>query len=269
MILRNPIMSDQPRMIGSPARVERVPTHVAQADSASLHVVSHLDAQVPSTAVAIEELAAEAAPNSTAETILSFEAVAAWLVVQDAETRMACASLLSDELIQVHEKASAEGFAAGEQKALAASAHERNTARELYETLAREAAGTFEHECEMLQDACVEIVAEAFAKIAGTLLPTREATLGAVAEVLKRVRDDRKVTIRVSREDLEANRIDESALSTMFPGRQLSVVADGRIEVGGCIVESRLGNLDGRFEVQLRELFATLKAAKSAGSETA
>jgi len=36
------------------------------------------------------------------------------------------------------------------------------------------------------------------------------------------------------------------------------------VNVGGCLVESDLGTLDGRLEVQLRELFETIRAVKAA-----
>jgi flagellar biosynthesis/type III secretory pathway protein FliH len=38
------------------------------------------------------------------------------------------------------------------------------------------------------------------------------------------------------------------------------------VETGGCIVESSLGSLDGRLEVQLAELTAVLRAARDPGA---
>jgi flagellar biosynthesis/type III secretory pathway protein FliH len=50
-------------------------------------------------------------------------------------------------------------------------------------------------------------------------------------------------------------------------GRKFEIVADSRVELGGCIVETNTGSLDGRFEVQLRELYETLRLAKLSARE--
>ena len=108
---------------------------------------------------------------------------------------------------------------------------------------------------------------EAFAKIAGAKLATREAALGAVLEVLKRVRDERALVIRVSPADIQALRDYERDIAHACTGREYSLLADPRVDAGGCIVESSLGGFDGRFDVQLRGVCETLRAAKSASAE--
>lgn len=261
MILRKPAISEQARAIGVPARPvvpARSPALSQLAPEAE--ATAHCDAQ-PLASLLSEER--QILPPR--EATLSFEAVAAWLAVQDAQTRAACASMLCDELTEVHERAKTEGFTAGKVEVLALAERDQKVARALLENIAKTAAAEFQRESESLAQMCVDIVAEAFTKIAGAILPTREATIGAIGEVLKRVKDDRDVKIRVCSEDLQAGRIDAESLKASMPGRQITVLADARVELGGCIVESKLGNLDGRLEVQLRELFETLKAAKASG----
>jgi flagellar assembly protein FliH len=95
----------------------------------------------------------------------------------------------------------------------------------------------------------------------------REAALGTVLEVLKRVKDERELLIRVSEHDLPFLREAEQDIERACAGRQFTLVADSRVTAGGCIVESSLGSLDARFDVQLRALADTLRAAKSAAAE--
>jgi flagellar biosynthesis/type III secretory pathway protein FliH len=100
-------------------------------------------------------------------------------------------------------------------------------------------------------------------------LPTREAATSAVLEVLRKVREGRELIVRVCPDDLALLEEQRSLLAASLGGRKFSLVADTRVEVGGCIVESQLGSLDGRLEVQLRGLYDTLRAAKSAVVESA
>jgi flagellar biosynthesis/type III secretory pathway protein FliH len=200
---------------------------------------------------------------------LSFEAVAAWLAVQDGETRLACASLLADEIAQTYENAKNEGFSEGYGEGAKTAKSETQLKLQLLSKVANDAEKAFSQEREQLAQQCADIVAEAFAKIAGRLLPVREAALGAVIEVLARAKDSREVLIRVSPSDRAVLDEYREQLATAASGRKFSLVADPQVELGGCIVESKLGNLDGRFEVQVRELFETLRGAKAKGSEAA
>ncbi len=141
-----------------------------------------------------------------------------------------------------------------------------SNAIESLEALSSAAETAFASELTQLNAACAEVVAEVFFKLAGTALTTREAIVGAVTEVLKRVREERELRIHVNPGDLPVLRTAEAALEASLPGRRFTLIADGRVETGGCIVESALGSLDGRLEVQLAELCATLRAAKVGSS---
>jgi flagellar assembly protein FliH len=135
-------------------------------------------------------------------------------------------------------------------------------------TLHEQAALAFEHECAQVQEACAEIVSEAFFKLAGTALVSPAAIVGVVGEVLKRVREARELRIHVNPQDLPLLRTAEAGIAASLPGRNFTLVADARVETGGCIVESSLGSLDGRLEVQLAELTAVLRSARDPGVRT-
>jgi flagellar assembly protein FliH len=262
MIIRDAVISEEARSL-QPARSERsVASGIALA-------VREAPASYGDGASSVDSMQAKPAPPPPAQPILTFEAVAAWLAVQDGETRTACASLLADELTQVHENAKAEGLrrgeAAGLQKAAEASAQQLALVRALGAAAQQE----LERELSTLAEGCVDVVAAAFAKLAGEALVTRAAAIGAVEQVLLRVKEARELTVRVNSADVAALNEVLDALSEAFSGCKLRVVGDARVELGGCIVESKHGTLDGRFESQLRELFETLRAAKLATSERA
>ena len=245
MILRQATLSEQPRAL-EPVRVT-VPAPMPP-----------LEVQAPPPPLQ---------PVRVREAPLTFEAVAAWLAVQDSQTRVACASILAEELTHVHETAKADGRALGEAQGREEAKRQARSTIEGLERVATQAQTAFDEEERKLADLCAEIVAEAFAKIAGAQLPTRAAAAGAVTEVLKRVKEGRELTVRVSPAELALLQQEEGQLAAAVPGRKFSLVADARVELGGCIVESKLGTLDGRLEVQLRELYATLRAARSSQVE--
>ncbi|HEU4652734.1 MAG TPA: FliH/SctL family protein [Steroidobacteraceae bacterium] len=263
MIVRGASISSEPRKLEYEAA--SIPAREPSARNVlPAHVKDVLPAQMES--VAATPLASQA--NSLHER-LSFESVAAWLAVQDGETRAACAAVLADEIAQTYENAKHEGFAEGFAEGAKAARTETANALALIKKILAEAEVAFANDSEQLADQCADIVAEAFSKLAGKLLPVREAAVGAVIEVLTRAKDSREVLIRVSPADLAIMEQSREQLAAAVSGRRFNLVADPQVELGGCIVESKLGNLDGRLEVQLRELFETLRAAKSKASEDA
>jgi flagellar assembly protein FliH len=255
MILRDAVVSEHRRQIGRPPR-EPVPVAPAKAEPA-----------VAPPSAAIREPTLPAQP--VAESRMTFERVAAWLAVQDAQTRDACASLLAEELTQVHESAQADGIAVGRAQGLDEGKESAQQLLNILRSVSESAEATFAQEQLKLAELCVDIVAEAFHKIAGSLLATDEAATGAIAEVLKRVKEGRELAIRVCPADLHILQPEQDRLAPVLSGRKFTLVGDPRIELGGCIVDTKLGSLDGRLEVQLRELYETLRVLKSAPTERA
>jgi flagellar biosynthesis/type III secretory pathway protein FliH len=207
------------------------------------------------------------APEQRIAPPLTQERVCEWLETQPAQVRTACALRLAPELEALahaaREAATEEGRAQGRQEVLA-------SVRSSLGALASAVAASeqaFTRECGQLAEGCAEIVAEVFRKLAGAALVSREATLALVLEVVRRVKDERALTIRVSPHDLEFLRTREAAIQEALGARSFTLGADPRVTLGGCLVESSLGTLDGRLEIQLQELTETLRAAKaSAGA---
>jgi flagellar assembly protein FliH len=252
MILRDVIIADQARTLGriaapEPQRQER-----------------------PAVAALLEPsppLPSDERPQSPVPAPLTFEQVAAWLAVQDGETREACASLLSEELTAVHERARQTGYEAGEKRALTGSKQEIERKLGALDAVISAANTAFEQESAALAETCADVVAEVLAKIAGPTLASRQGIIGTVTTVLGLIKEDRAATIRVHTDDLPILQQYEQTLAQLLGPRKFTLVADARITVGGCIVETSLGSLDGRLEVQLREMCETLRSAKAASRE--
>jgi flagellar assembly protein FliH len=252
MILRDAVFSSERRHLGA----QPAPAPVAQAHGPS----TLLDDEVREMPADYDTRAAEPTP-------LSSEHVASWLVTQDGATRTALASLLSDDLAALRDGAHTEGYEHGHKEAVQEAREKVRSALATLGELNEAAAGAFDSECIQLGEACVDIVAEVFFKLAGDALISREAVVGVVNEVIKRVREERELRIHVNPADLPVLRTAEAGIAANLPGRRFTFVADARVETGGCIVESALGSLDGRLEVQLAELCASLRSAKSGSAE--
>jgi flagellar biosynthesis/type III secretory pathway protein FliH len=268
MILRDSHLADHVLAlpVSRAASVQPVPSSTVGTDEAVIDVVD-----IKSSRHALWETALPnpAVPDVVVEkeSDLNFENVVAWLAVQDEQTRKACGSILATEINQIYETAKGEGYEAGKIAGVAAAKADIAAQLAILQELSKAAESLYRSEQHQLQDVCSDIVAEAVGKIAGKLLATEEAALGAVREVLSRVKEAREITIRVARDDLQRLKTHELDLSNALSDRKFEIVADNRIQLGGCIVDSKLGSLDGRFEVQLRELYETLRLAKQSAQE--
>lgn len=260
MILRDVIVSEQARILG------RLP----QAESLRQERSSVTALLDPLPAVMSEmDDRSDDGPRSAAPAPLTFEQVAAWLAVQDGETRETCASLLAEELTAVHERARLSGFEAGEKRAMEEAAQEKTRMLDALSNLVSASESAFEQERAALTEDCADVVGEVLAKIAGSALASREAIVGTVMTVLSRMKDDREATIRVHADDLPVLKLEEDRIAKLFGRSKFTLVVDSRVTVGGCIVETSAGSLDGRLDVQLREMCETLRSAKVAGRESA
>jgi flagellar assembly protein FliH len=198
---------------------------------------------------------------------MTLAAVCEWLERQSPETRATVARVLASDLTALQAAAQAEGFEVGKAYAIRELTERASSSLSALGRMASAAENAFALEATQLADSCADIVTEVFLKLAGPLLSTREAALGAVLAVLQRVKDEREVTIRVSEVDLPLLRTHEGTLREILGSRAWTLTADSRVSAGGCLVESSIGTLDGRLEAQLGKLCETLRVAKAARTE--
>jgi flagellar biosynthesis/type III secretory pathway protein FliH len=197
-------------------------------------------------------------PRST----ITIERVQDWLAAQNADARRAIAAALATEIEAEYGAARERGWSEGREEARARAKVESAAQVASIEGLVTELRAAFERDAAALGEQCCEIVMEALRKIAGPILGAPAAVTGAVAQVLQRLKDGQEVLVRVRPDELATLHAAEPALARALAGATFTLVGDERVELGGCIVESKVGHLDGRLEVQLNELCETLRAAK-------
>jgi flagellar assembly protein FliH len=273
MILRGAVLSEKRvHLEGAPAERERAIPTSSRAVSLAREPVREPVA-IPAPVTQSEPMLTPRALLEMAAPQLSFDAVSDWLEEASEVTRSAVAALLAADIEVLRTTARSEGLVAGHSEGVAqglAAAQEQasQTQQDLEKTLTAlekvtaAAETAFGTELEQLANQCAEVVMATLLKVAGPALSSPEAIVGAVLEVLHQVKEEREVTIRVAAIDLPTLQAAEARIGQALAGRKFALVSDRRVEVGGCIVESSLGSLDGRLEQQVRALGETIRAAK-------
>lgn len=83
-----------------------------------------------------------------------------------------------------------------------------------------------------------------------------------VRSVLAVARNQKQVTLRVAPQQLETVRENLTTIMADFPSINfIDVVADGRLQEGGCLLESEIGVVDASLEIQLNAIRTALKKA--------
>jgi flagellar assembly protein FliH len=151
-----------------------------------------------------------------------------------------------------------EGLERGEREGKASLAEEterlRGLAASIGEALDRAIGGA--------EDAMVEIAFAAACKVLGEAAVTEEGVRAMVQQAARQLRAKENLVLRVAAADHA-----RLAGKIVVEGARLEVVADERVTLGGCLVETAGGTLDARLEVQLRQLVDTLARAKEAQGE--
>jgi flagellar assembly protein FliH len=205
-------------------------------------------------------------PDSRPEPLrpaLTVSEVCAWLMGEGEVARRTCASQLAPELDDLRAAARVEGYADGHAAAMREVEKQHAGALDRLAVVVRAFEVASERATEDLTNTCAAIVAEAFAKLAGELLVTPAATLGAVRSVLGRVRDGRHYTVYVHPSALAAVEAERGDLQAAIGNATIDLQGDAGLSSGGCRVESDLGTLDAAFDVQLQALIETLRAARN------
>lgn len=116
------------------------------------------------------------------------------------------------------------------------------------------------------EDQLVEIVFAAVSKIIGRTLESREGVKSAVAEVIKQVSLRENLIVHVSPDDFDLLNECKDMLMYDTDAGALELVSDSRVQMGGCILETSGGSLDGRLELQLQALKSALLTVRSSRS---
>jgi flagellar biosynthesis/type III secretory pathway protein FliH len=114
-----------------------------------------------------------------------------------------------------------------------------------------------------LEAGAVEIAYAAVLRIIGQTMCSRDAVVAMVRKVMEQLPERRALSIHLSPSDhalLEAD-------AQLAPLGGVKLVPDERVDIGGCIVETDAGSLDGRLETQLAGLRDLLLSLHRSGGE--
>ena len=91
----------------------------------------------------------------------------------------------------------------------------------------------------------------------------RDVSLNIVSDAISRVSDREQVIIKVNREDIENIKKYKDRSGGMVDGiKSLSIVEDGGVEPGGCVIETNLGYVDARISTKLAAIEEAFRKVK-------
>lgn len=171
------------------------------------------------------------------------------------------------ERIEILEQAYREGYRVGEDAGRNEAQHaydeQIGTLREVTASM-RSAFEVFLNDAE---DLLVEIAFASVCKILGRAFCEREGVSAVVREVIEQVREREQLIVRLAPDDFALLTEENAALGAETWNAQLK--PDERVTLGGCLIDSPSGTLDGRLETQLQRLREVLVAARAVNADGA
>ncbi|HJY75112.1 MAG TPA: FliH/SctL family protein [Burkholderiales bacterium] len=171
------------------------------------------------------------------------------------------------ELQALRDEARERGRQEGREAGLAKATAEHAAQLKALAGLVRGARGRLDEGIGELSELGAEVVYEAVCKLLGQVFASREGVIAAVREVVRGARERSRLTVRVSPSDYATIRAHLDKVLEGLEAGAAEVVADERVELGGCLLETPSGSLDGRLEVQLANLRLALLAAHADGKQ--
>lgn len=169
---------------------------------------------------------------------------------------------LLEERRLAYEDAIKEGFDIGYEKGITEAKESLQAQLSEVEEFLGAVRKAFDTQVSGLEDVIVAAAHEAICKILGTSLHDRNGVVAVVREVMNHVKASEPITIRVAPTDYDLLSQDEGSLQTGHEGMRVTLLPDDRILLGGCLIETSGGNLDGRLETQLQQLTDSILSAK-------
>lgn len=104
-----------------------------------------------------------------------------------------------------------------------------------------------------LEPELAKLAMEVAKKIIGEQVAiNRDATVEIIRNAMTRIKSREEVSIKVNPDDVDYVRGKQDIFARMVEGlKKLEIVADPRVDRGGCIIETDLGNTDARLSVQI------------------
>lgn len=171
--------------------------------------------------------------------------------------------LVAEELEALRRQATESGREQGVQQGRAAGERECSRQIQLLRTVVEESRAAQVRALADLAESAADIVFVAVGKILGDAFVNREAALAAVQEAVRRCHERTRLRVCVAPGDFELLSARHDELLERTRAGELELVADERVALGGCIVESDTGSLDARLEVQMQRLHEALRNARA------
>ena len=173
----------------------------------------------------------------------------------DGEEAQAAAELRKQAFEDGYSDGLKHGVAEGRREAAEAAERLLQVAASIGEALRR---GIDEQE-----DVLVEIAFAAACKVIGQIAATEAGVRGMVREAMRGIPAKHAVVLRISPQDFTLLAAHEHALRDLAQEHAVEVLADERVVMGGCLIETAAGALDARLEVQLRQLAGVLASTRA------
>jgi flagellar biosynthesis/type III secretory pathway protein FliH len=173
-------------------------------------------------------------------------------------TELKEASEQSDQKYQVETSA---GYEAGVKQAKQESDKERKKLSREVQQLRKLFAANLEEQLQQVDAFAVEIAFAALTKVVGERFGDEEFTRAVVSKAVDSVRGARKVAVHVAQQDFELMQQFGGKLTASGQISEIKFVADPRVTVGGCMIETETGVWDARLETQLQRLRDAIEAS--------
>ena len=96
----------------------------------------------------------------------------------------------------------------------------------------------------------------------------RDVCLNIVAEAISRISDREQIIIKVNRDDVEHLKKYKDRISNLLDGvKSVTILEDGSVEPGGCIIETNLGYVDARISTKIKAIEETFSKVKRSDSD--
>jgi flagellar assembly protein FliH len=168
----------------------------------------------------------------------------------------------NEELTQQRTEAVKQGYNEGLQAGRETAMQETAQSREQLSALIAGMRAEYERDLDGIAEIGAEIVFEAVTRIIGSSYLDRNGIAAVVREVISHAKDRSRLVIRVSPADYQELKTAHEMFTENGDRQKVEILADDRVELGGCLLETPAGNLDGRLEVQLQQLRDTLLSAR-------
>lgn len=169
---------------------------------------------------------------------------------------------LLDEMSSARNMAVKEGFVVGHAQGLAESRQLLQEQIDALTKLLNSATEVLQSQIVGLEDIVVALGFETVCKIMGSALHDRECVVAVVRQVISHVKESEPITIRVAPADFEHLVENQAAITQTHFSSGITLQPDDRVVLGGCLIETSGGSLDGRLETQLQQVRDALLGAQ-------